>query len=176
MTALQDGGTVSGRASGHVIGGPKHSNTHECQAVIRSGLGMGAPPRRKGFTALMAIILVILPTSGCVLITPDDTSNYIGPPILIATEWNGTVHWEARWVFYMFREYGEGLPWENIEVELVGEGRRPFEFTTDVLPDTGELTDEPEVFYIDRVGQDDILNRNDVPGSRVSTRTCCRSA
>jgi len=123
---------------------------------------MNVSPSPKSIVALLAALLVILPISGCVLVAPDNPNDFIGPPVLIATEWNGTVYWEARLVFFMYIGYEESVPWKNIQVTLRGEGSRPLELTTDVRPNTGKLTEEPEVFYIDRVGPNDILNRNDV--------------
>ena len=111
-------------------------------------------------TSLLVALMVLLP--GCLDVEPADPDTYISTPHCIPTEWNGSIHWEAQYNLFMFKQYNEGFSWDEVYVELRWTGDGPFEMGSKISKDSGLLTHEPRAFFIDRQGPEDLVTRNDV--------------
>lgn len=118
-------------------------------------------------TAIMSIVLltaimITFPLSGCLSVEPDDPDTYIGNAHLLATDINGTIHWEARFVLFMYSGYQEADPWKGLEARVRTIDDQSYDTTREIHQDSNMFTFNPDVSYVDRTGPDDIINKNDV--------------
>jgi hypothetical protein len=113
------------------------------------------------FVVVMMVIASIGSVPGCLVVESDDPDSYISDVYLIPTELNGTLYWEAQYILVMFKAYDGYARWKDLRVSLVGRGDTRIEIESGVTQDSGNLTEYPTVFYVDRRGPSDMLTRND---------------
>lgn len=111
---------------------------------------------------LLVALLIIVPTSGCLRDTTDDMELGLSTPLLVPTEWNGSVHWEARFVVLRISARLEHIAWSKIDVELQRRDGPESEALTVFQPDTGQFTDQPAVFFNETNGVEGRASSGDI--------------